>query len=306
MDPGTLINWLLMGLALLAIVGGFFRLATDRRVSGVIPYLAISAVAAGASFMDAGGIFTELIFRTVGTDTGEQPRPPSNPGPGLPHIDSELMVLVGIGAGSVATVAIVAWVVYHLTGKIRADRADQRAIATAAAQATAAIRARWDRAEQTYRELQQHITDADHSLDVLLSTPLLIDGTFQPTRDAWHALEAAQLRQQTGYSGIASTEALEAAVSQLGVAWKVAKTSAASAGLNKMSPEERKSVRTARKLLASAEDPGTSPALRAQYYAKAQDTLAGLQSLAHISQKFTEAIEPARRQAIAAQPDLNR
>lgn len=312
MDP---IQWMNIVIsvagAALILIGIFTAVTLDRGGSDPGSRIISGTVLV---FGGAGCVFlhrqiANALAYAIGVFTGKpvkhsKPAPPApvhHDAPSGHAVDNSLLIMIVLIIAGVLVVTFAGIAAFVIGKKVWNARHDHRERVQAERATAAALRHRWDRAEQSYRELQEVITGADHDLDTLLSAPLLADGTHTPTRKAWEALETAQSRQEAGFRGDAeATERLEHAVIELRIAWRTAQSSAKALGVRNMTREEQRAVRTARKLLANAADPSTPPTLRANYYSKARDTLDQLTSLAHIATRVTEAIETRNRPVLEA------
>ena len=172
----------------------------------------------------------------------------------------------------------------------------------AAAEKKARIRARWTTIVDLHEELKRRVAEAETDWDTLFDLPALTDVSYRQTRALHRAMRDAEnavspmppgFDEQTQMERIPYVKKVHAFEN----AWNAAVANAKKVGTSKLPDEERKTIKSIRRLLLMAEGNGATPNERHTAYEQIRKLLSKLR-VVQVPQRTLLAVESTQRLAL--------
>jgi hypothetical protein len=236
-----------------------------------------------------------MIYSSAGAKAKQKtptPAPVTEPAPvvrSAPAAEFPWAIALGIGLSAILVVALVALVVWFV-------RKNKASIAVSKNNV-----AGWEKLITRHRELRMQWASYELDMAKLIDFPLMTDMREPATAALHKALKKAVDLEPENAKKMAAHPVVNSdfwnAVNDLDAAFHTAEQTAKKVAWNQFTPSERKSLATAKNLLALALDSGASPAERQAAYKR---VFKELQGLIEIPVKARLEIESRHKLAIAA------
>lgn len=306
-----------LGMGLILMVVGAFRLFSPEPFSGGLSYVVFGAFVAG------GFLLFPWLFNNIAEEVGEEPSPkPSRPAtpsatpsgePATAPVQQPadltwLFVLLGVILAALLT-AVLVWVLVTVGQKARRDIREGRERVKVEQERVQRLTAAWQTFRDRHDELLRKITHAETDWDSLFFTPALTDPNVDQTHRMLLTMRTANTLRDTAGDlppGLAAdadltTIAYPRAVEAFARAWDIAERHARRVGQKNVLLAERKTIKEIRTLLDIAENSAASQTERNLAYRRAQKLIEGLNSI-HVPQSLMAQLEESHRLMLTAAP----